>query len=442
MSTATTDLPTATLAQSDAPPMTVDSPWSPPTEAATDAASPWDAATQDAGATAEATAAPEAPADPWATSVESEAASGGDAWATSLEDNAGSADGWGAASNAGADVAEPGFQLQQLWDGSLRLDSWINDGLTWVIDNFRPFFQSVRAPIDSTLVWIEGLLTGAPMLAMVVVLGLLAWQFAGRGIAIGAVVSLLLIGMLGIWSEAMVTLSLVLTSLVFCVAIGLPLGIAVASSDRAQRWSRPLLDAMQTTPAFVYLVPVVMLFGIGNVPGVIVTIVFALPPLVRLTNLGLRQVRPDLVEAARAYGASPWQMLTKVKLPLAMPSIMAGINQALMLSLSMVVIASMIAVGGLGQMVLRGIGRLDMGMATIGGLGIVLLAVTLDRLTQAMGAPRRGARHWWQTGPVGLLLRPLLRSNGGRANESAVPPRAAQDATNSGMDPVLQGAGR
>ena len=161
---------------------------------------------------------------------------------------------------------------------------------------------------------------------------------------------------------------------------------------------------MQTTPAFVYLVPVVMLFGIGNVPGVIVTIVFALPPLVRLTNLGIRQVRPDLIEASRAYGASPWQLLWKVQLPLAMPNIMAGINQALMLSLSMVVIASMIAVGGLGQMVLRGIGRLDMGLATIGGLGIVLLAIVLDRITQAMGEPRRGNQRWWQQGPLGLLL--------------------------------------
>src|SRR5690606_2605043 len=154
---------------------------------------------------------------------------------------------WSAAS---PDVAEPGLQLQQLWDGSLPLDAWINQGLTWVADNLRPFFQSVRVPIDSTLAWIEGLPTGTPMLAIVGVLGLLAWQFAGRGIAIGAVVSLLLVGMLGIWSEAMVTLSLVLTSLVFCVAIGLPLGIALASSDRAQRWTRPLLDAMQTTPAF------------------------------------------------------------------------------------------------------------------------------------------------------------------------------------------------
>jgi len=175
---------------------------------------------------------------------------------------------------------------------------------------------------------------------------------------------------------------------------------------------------MQTTPAFVYLVPVVMLFGIGNVPGVIVTIIFALPPLVRLTNLGIRQVRPDLIEAGRAYGASPLQMLFKVQLPLAMPSIMAGINQALMLSLSMVVIASMIAVGGLGQMVLRGIGRLDMGLATVGGIGIVLLAIMLDRITQALGQSRRGVRHWWQTGPAGLAARLLQRRPAAAANEA------------------------
>jgi glycine betaine/proline transport system permease protein len=162
---------------------------------------------------------------------------------------------------------------------------------------------------------------------------------------------------------------------------------------------------MQTTPAFVYLVPVVMLFGIGNVPGVIVTIIFALPPLIRLTNLGIRQVRPDLIEAARAYGASPVQMLVKVQLPLAMPSIMAGVNQTLMLSLSMVVIASMIAVGGLGQMVLRGIGRLDMGLATVGGLGIVLMAITLDRITQSLGKTGRGNHHWYEGGPAGLLFR-------------------------------------
>ncbi|WP_312792925.1 ABC transporter permease subunit, partial [Diaphorobacter nitroreducens] len=261
------------------------------------------------------------------------------------------------------------------------------------------------APIDATLTGVTDLLLAVPAPALIALVTLLAWQFAGRGLAVGAALSLGLVALLGIWPDAMVTLALVLTSLLFCVVIGLPMGIVLAASERAQRWTRPLLDAMQTTPAFVYLVPVVMLFGIGNVPGVIVTIVFALPPLVRLTNLGLRQVRPDLIEASRAYGASPLQLLWKVQLPLAMPSIMAGINQALMLSLSMVVIASMIAVGGLGQMVLRGIGRLDMGLATVGGLGIVLLAIVLDRLTQAMGQPRRASARWWHTGPAGLVLR-------------------------------------
>ncbi|WP_255532091.1 MULTISPECIES: glycine betaine/L-proline ABC transporter permease ProW [unclassified Polaromonas] len=351
--------------------------------------------------------------DAWGMPIESApAAASGDAWQTATQPTeavSGGSD-WLDAPAMDTDVVT-GFQIQQLWDGSLPVESWINSGLAWVVDNFRPFFQTVRGPIDSTLTSVEGLLQSVPSLAMIAFIGLVAWQFTGRGLAIGAVVSLLLVAMLGIWPEAMVTLSLVLTSLAFCLVVGLPLGILLASSDRAMRLMRPILDAMQTTPAFVYLVPVVMLFGIGNVPGVIVTIVFALPPLIRLTNLGIRQVRPDLIEAARAYGASPLQMLVKVQLPLAMPSIMAGVNQTLMLSLSMVVIASMIAVGGLGQMVLRGIGRLDMGLATVGGLGIVLLAITLDRITQSLGQPRRGVRHWWQTGPSGLVWSLMHRAD-------------------------------
>ena len=337
-------------------------------------------------------------ADPWSTDAADTAAPGGD-WLSSPAPTPGEgqADGLGAL-------------WQQIHGDGLPLQAWINDGLHWVVEHFRPFFQAVRAPIDATLNGVTDLLLALPWPLMVLLAALLAWQFAGRMLALATAVSLALVVLLGIWSEAMVTLALVLTSLLFCVAIGLPLGIGLAASDRAQRWTRPLLDAMQTTPAFVYLVPVVMLFGIGNVPGVIVTIVFALPPLVRLTNLGLRQVRPDLIEASRAYGASPWQLLVKVQLPLALPSIMAGVNQALMLSLSMVVIASMIAVGGLGQMVLRGIGRLDMGLATVGGLGIVLLAIVLDRITQAMGEPRRGGQHCWRTGPLGLMLRPFRKS--------------------------------
>ncbi|MEO5606911.1 MAG: glycine betaine/L-proline ABC transporter permease ProW [Polaromonas sp.] len=377
-----------------------------------------------------ASAPAQAPTDPWATppdnaaSISAPDAAAIDPWGNAaptadagMNANTASTDWLGATPspdmgmNVDGQAAASGFHIQQLWDGSLPVEDWINHGLEWVVLHFRPFFQTVRVPIDSTLTSVEALLQGMPELAMIALIGVLAWQFAGRALAIGASVSLLLVAMLGIWPAAMVTLSLVLTSLVFCMVVGLPLGILLASSDRIQRIARPLLDAMQTTPAFVYLVPVVMLFGIGNVPGVIVTIIFALPPLVRMTNLGIRQVRPDLIEAARAYGASPLQMLVKVQLPLAMPSIMAGINQTLMLSLSMVVIASMIAVGGLGQMVLRGIGRLDMGLATVGGLGIVLLAITLDRITQSLGQPSRGVRHWWQTGPAGVVWSLLQRAN-------------------------------
>ncbi len=287
----------------------------------------------------------------------------------------------------------------------IPLDSWVETGLQWLVSNFRPVFQAVRIPIDATLSGIEAGLQATPAALIIIVFGLIAWQMANKRLALGSVISLIAIGLIGAWSETMVTLALVLTSVFFSMVIGLPIGIWLSSSDKAAKTVRPMLDAMQTTPAFVYLVPIVMLFGIGNVPGVVVTIIFALPPLIRLTNLGIRQVPEDLVEASRSFGASPSQLLFKVQLPLAMPTIMAGVNQTLMLCLSMVVIASMIAVGGLGQMVLRGIGRLDMGLATVGGVGIVLLAIVLDRITQAMGEEKRtkGIRHWYETGPAGLV---------------------------------------
>ena len=316
--------------------------------------------------------------------------------------------------------ADSGAHAVASWfDGGLPVQAWINDGLAWFVAHFRPFFQALRGPVDALLGGVEAALLYPPTMVMIGLLSLLAWQLAGGRMAIATLISLMVIGLLGIWPEAMVTLSLVLTALSFCVLIGLPLGVWLARSDRANRVMRPLLDAMQTTPAFVYLVPVVMLFGIGNVPGVIVTIIFALPPLVRLTNLGIRQVRPDLVEAATAYGASPMQLLAKVQLPLAMPSIMAGINQSLMLSLSMVVIASMIAVGGLGLMVLRGIGRLDMGLATVGGLGIVILAIMLDRLTQALSQPTRHGQPWTMRGPIGLVRRLISRPVTAKAGDAA-----------------------
>tara|TARA_R110001583_G_scaffold90144_3_gene231803 strand:- start:31715 stop:32884 length:1170 start_codon:yes stop_codon:yes gene_type:complete len=383
-------------------------------------ANPWAATTE--------TPAEAPAANPWAATSETPVAAPADnPWAGAAPADAPAAPAGGEAANdwlaqsvPASDVPDKPFDWLRPFDNAvIPLDDWVDSGLTWVVDHFRPAFQAIRVPIDATLTGIEHGLLAVPPLLMIALIGLIAWQASGRRLAIGSVLSLLMIGFIGAWSEAMVTLSLVLTSVAFCMVIGLPLGIAMARSDRLESVARPLLDAMQTTPAFVYLVPVVMLFGIGNVPGVVVTIVFALPPLIRLTNLGIRQVRADLIEASRAFGASPWQLLTKVQLPLAMPTIMAGINQTLMLALSMVVIASMIAVGGLGQMVLRGIGRLDMGLATVGGLGIVILAIMLDRITQAMASPGRKTGRWYQSGPLGLFFAPRRTNSTGNAAKSA-----------------------
>ena len=338
----------------------------------------------------------DAGSNPWGGGASSsDAADGGSSWLQSSEP-----------------LPEDSFNiLQPFEDAWFPLGSWVDSGLDWLVGNFRPVFQAIRWPVDAVLTGVESALLAIPSILVIVIFGLIAWPVASRTLAIGTVISLILVGAIGAWEEAMVTLALVLTSVIFCVLIGLPTGVWLARNDRAAATMRPVLDAMQTTPAFVYLVPIVMLFGIGNVPGVVVTIIFALPPLIRLTNLGIRQVPPDLVEASRSFGASPRQLLYKVQLPLAMPTIMAGVNQTLMLALSMVVIASMIAVGGLGQMVLRGIGRLDMGLATIGGLGIVLLAIILDRLTQSLGqdSRSRGTRHWYERGPAAVIRKLIPR---------------------------------
>lgn len=309
--------------------------------------------------------------------------------------------------------------LDPFGDAVIPLGDWVETGLDWLVGNFRPVFQAVRWPVDGVLSGIDALLQGTPAVLMLAIIGLIGWQIAGGRVAIGAVLSMIFVGLIGAWDEAMTTLSLVLTSVFFCVLIGVPVGIWLARSDRAQSALRPFLDAMQTLPAFVYLVPIVMLFGIGNVPGVVVTIIFALPPLIRLTNLGIRQVPGDVIEAANSFGASPRQLLFKVQLPLAMRTIMAGVNQTLMLALSMVVIASMIAVGGLGQMVLRGIGRLDMGLATVGGVGIVILAIIIDRFTQALGtsAKEHAGTTWRERGPARFVYGALDRRQSAAAAE-------------------------
>ncbi|UFK38462.1 glycine betaine/L-proline ABC transporter permease ProW [Pectobacterium parvum] len=386
---------------------------------------PWAASTQSAPADHAPTqhgATPDSAtqSDPWSTDAlaQDAPANGSDAWSTAPAPD-GSTDAAHQAAQSGSDwlnstapaTPEHFNLLDPFKDTLIPLDTWVTHGIDWVVLHFRPIFQGVRVPVDFILGGFQQFLLGMPAPIAILVFSLIAWQMSSLGLGITTLLSLIAIGAIGAWSQAMITLALVLTALFFCVFIGLPVGIWLARSERAAKFIRPLLDAMQTTPAFVYLVPIVMLFGIGNVPGVVVTIIFALPPIIRLTILGIRQVPADLIEAAESFGASPRQMLFKVQLPLAMPTIMAGVNQTLMLALSMVVIASMIAVGGLGQMVLRGIGRLDMGLAAVGGVGIVILAIILDRLTQSLGRDRRskGNKSWYASGPIGLLTRPFIK---------------------------------
>ncbi|MBY8915029.1 proline/glycine betaine ABC transporter permease [Nitratireductor rhodophyticola] len=281
----------------------------------------------------------------------------------------------------------------------IPLDDWVNSFVRdFLVPNFRPFFRAMQTPVTAVLGWLDAFFHWLPMLVFTAGLTLIAWRTAGRGVAIFTLVALAFIDMIGLWPETMTTLSMIITSVLFCAIIGIPLGIWSARSDRVLFVVRPILDIMQTIPSFVYLVPIVMLFGVGMVPGIIATIIFALPPIIRLTNLGIRNVRGDLIEAAEAFGSTRWQMLWEVQFPLALRTIMAGLNQTLMLALSMVVIAALIGAGGLGLTVYTGLGRLNVGAATAGGIGIVLLAIILDRITQSLGEKKAvQSPSLWQT---------------------------------------------
>lgn len=270
---------------------------------------------------------------------------------------------------------------------TIPLDRWIQSGVDWLSVHARGVFQTIKWPVEQVLEGTDALLQAVPPTVMLIVLVAIAWRAAGWRVAAFTAAALALVGFTGsdMWELTMTTLSMVLAAVIFCVLVGIPLGIAAARSDGFAAGIRPVLDVMQTTPAFVYLVPVVMLFGIGTVAGVLATIIFSLPPIIRLTNLGIRQVEAEAVEAAIAFGSTPREILFKVQLPLALPTIMAGLNQTIMLSLSMVVIAALIGAGGLGQPVFRGLNSLNVGQAAIGGIGIVLLAIVLDRITQGLG---------------------------------------------------------
>jgi glycine betaine/proline transport system permease protein len=266
----------------------------------------------------------------------------------------------------------------------IPLDAWVTHFVDWLVNNYRNLFQAMKWPVQATLNGLDAGLNWIHPVVVIAIIALAAWRFSGKGLAIFSAVTLTFVGLLGLWSETMTTLAMVLSSVLFCAIAGIPLGIWSGRSDRFEMGLRPVLDAMQTTPAFVYLVPIVMLFSVGNVAGVLATIIFALPPIIRLTSLGIRQVHPELVEAAQAFGATKWQVLTRVQVPLAMPTILAGLNQTIMMALSMVVIAALIGAGGLGSPVILGLNTLDIGRAVTGGFGIVLIAIVLDRITQSM----------------------------------------------------------
>jgi len=255
-------------------------------------------------------------------------------------------------------------------------------------DAIENFFD----PLLFFLVWLEKLLITTPWPIIIIVIGILAW-FGSRSwkLVVGSAIAFMLIGYFGMWNDCMATVAIISVCTIICIAVGIPIGVAMSKSDRVEKAIVPVLDMMQTIPSFVYLVPILMLLGIGKVPGLIAVCIYALPPVVRLTNLGIREVDKETLEACDSYGATPFQKLTTVQIPLSLPTIFAGVNQTIMMALAMVVIASMIGVKGLGVPILRAISNQYLALGLLNGLAIVALAIIFDRITQQYG--RRIQKH-------------------------------------------------
>lgn len=287
----------------------------------------------------------------------------------------------------------PQLDREQLTTLRKTLDGAYRDFSRTYGDSIEGFFH----PLQTLLIEFEKLLLATPWWLVLCVIALCAY-IASRSfkLVIGVVCAFLLIGIFGMWEDTMRTMTIIIVATGLAVGIGIPLGMIMASSDRIERIGKPILDIMQTMPAFVYLIPVVMLLGIGKIPGLLAVITYAIAPVIRLTNLGIRLVDKEVLEAATAYGASPRQRLFGVQVPLAMPTIMAGINQTIMMALSMVVVASMIGVKGLGQPVLKSITNQYFTLGLLNGLAIVALAIIFDRLSQAYA--RRTQQHLGQSG--------------------------------------------
>ena len=275
---------------------------------------------------------------------------------------------------------------------NIPLDNWIDAAMDWVLTTFSGFFDALGAAILYFMIYIEKFFLWLPWPVLVIGVGILAWRILGSwtsGLIMAAM--MFFIGLLGLWELGMMTLSLVVSSVILSLAIGIPLGIAMSSSNRMESIIKPVLDGMQTMPSFVYLIPALMLFGLGKVPALFATIIYAVPPVIRLTNVGIREVSPSVIEAAHAFGSSYWQILFKVQLPLARPTILVGVNQTTMMALAMVVIASMIGAKGLGLEVLLAINRIEVGRGFEAGLCIVFMAIVIDRLTFALASDKKEA---------------------------------------------------
>ncbi|MFQ3545499.1 proline/glycine betaine ABC transporter permease [Halobacillus rhizosphaerae] len=266
------------------------------------------------------------------------------------------------------------------------LEEWTNTFVnSWLLPVLGGFFDQISIALGAFITGVTNLLMAIPPEIITLVLMLLAWRAAGKGIALFTLIGCIYLGSVNLWDGAMQTVAVVIVSTILSIIVGVPAGILSATNSVFDKIIRPILDFMQTLPSFVYLIPAILLFGLGGVPAVISTFVFATPPAVRMTSLGIKQVPADVVEASRAFGSTSKQLLFKVQLPMAVPTIMAGINQTIMLALSMAVIASMIGAPGLGSTVLSGISKVNVGLGLTGGLGIVVLAIILDRITQGLG---------------------------------------------------------
>ncbi|MFM0734585.1 proline/glycine betaine ABC transporter permease [Paraburkholderia sediminicola] len=303
----------------------------------------------------------------------------------------------------------------------LSIADWVNDAVQSFVTRYGDsFHQFSIALLRYVLVPLEGALRALPPWLILLAVGAVTWN-ATRRLSIAGFFMLLLyaIGCFGLWEKLMQTLALMLVATVLSVSLGVPLGILTSRSAWLRRLLLPTLDVMQTLPSFVYLIPVLMLFGLGKVPAILATIIYALPPLIRLTDLGIRHVDSEVVEAARAFGTTRWQLLVNVQMPLARPSIMAGINQTTMMALSMVVIASMIGSRGLGEDVLAGIQTLDVGKGTQAGIAIVILAIVIDRISQGYGQDRRARRLFSQRRKAKAASRIPYRTSSTNTDETS-----------------------